>query len=221
MHNPEYDILPIERNEALPVNLSGDGDPYAYPEALLLSDGLDADQLARDFEQCRNLLPDRFVNDRAAMLARGLDVQSVLRRLAEYGFTKDTYKPYPMRKLGSNELLECIPAYTREVLERVSANLFRQQYLIARPGWETTVHVDHYSFRIHGLRLHIPITAACYLAFPQESGEERTYVLRPGEMWFINPGRPHRGFNPEPVDRVIIQAQMDRDDDVLAAMKNA
>lgn len=205
-----YDILPIQQNEALPVVLHGSGHPKDYPQALKLRDGLDSQKLTDDFINAKKELSTRFVRDRESMFPSGCDYNDVIASLRDFGFTSETYKPYSMRKLGTAELLDCIGAYTRQVLESIPAKLFRQQYLVAQSNWTTKVHTDHTHFENHGFRIHIPLNVEAVIAFPRDDGED-VYTLKPGELWFINPGLPHRGYNPTGVERYLLQAQMDTD----------
>ena len=94
--------------------------------------------------------------------------------------------------------------YTKSLLESFGVVLFRQQYVVAKKGWNTKLHIDHPNFKIHGYRLFIPIDPA-FVGF-----ENNIYLLKPGKCYFVNIARKHRGFT-FLEERVVIMAQMSSD----------
>jgi hypothetical protein len=216
----EYDILPLGSNEAIPVALTTDGNPQAYPEALCLFKGLDAKTLYEEFITAKNKIPQSLIAGREHLLYRGLDSKDLFKSLADLGFRKGTYAAIAMRGSNQTELLAEIGPYTREVIALLGAQTFRQQYVIAEPAWKSEVHFDHYSFNIHGLRVHIPFTTSSFIAYPQTGGGENIYELAPGEAWFINSGREHYAFNPSSETRINIQVQINSDAPVINAASN-
>jgi hypothetical protein len=214
----EYDILPLGRNEALPVSLTRDGLPFSYPEAICLLKDLDANKLLEEFTSTRRKIPESLIAGREHLLYRGQDSKSVFKSLAEMGFSKGTYAAIAMRGPNQTELLEEIGPYTRQVMDLLGAQTFRQQYVIAEPGWKSAPHFDHYSFKVHGLRVHIPLTTPSFMAYPQDDERENIYELSPGEAWFINSGRQHYAFNPSSKTRINIQVQINSDSPILSSL---
>ena len=215
-----YDILPLGANEALPVSLERDGLPRSYPEALCLMKGVDAERLVLEFNESRRIIPESLISGREHLLVGVENSERLFKSLKELGFYKGVYAAIAMRGPNQTDLLDEIGVYTKKVLAELGARSFRQQYVIAEPGWSSTVHFDHYNFKVHGLRLHIPLTTSSFMAYPQENGSENIYELSPGEIWFINSGRDHYAYNSSKKIRINIQVQIDSDWPVLQALRN-
>jgi hypothetical protein len=211
----EFDILPLGRNETRPVHLSTDGNPYVYPETQRLLDNLDAPRLFQEFENYLRQIPATLFAGRDHLFWQGRSREQVFKDLAKMGFAKGVYSAVAMRRPGSTELRPEIGAYTREVLASLGAVTFRQQYVLAEPHWRCTEHVDHYSLRVHGLRVHIPLTCSSFMAYPGLEGEN-IYEMKPGEAWFINSGRPHYAYNSSDRVRINIQTQIESDAPLFA-----
>ena len=203
-----HDILPLGNFEAMPVTSMLPPYPNNYPEVVRLSIKANVDHLRMDFLRF-NKKGDYF-KSRVKYFKNSF--RETVKIFEDIGFHRETYQAYPLRKIGTNTLLSSIGKYTRFFLNSLEVILFRQQYVVAKKGWNTKLHIDHPNFKIHGYRLLIPIDPA-FIGFKQN-----IYYLKSGDCYFINIGRKHRGFTFHK-ERVVIMAQMASDKLILSGEK--
>ena len=195
-----YDILPLGNFETMPVVSKNKPYPENYPEVVQLKKNVNVNLLRKDFLQF-NKEGDYF-KSRAKFFKNNFRL--TVQIFKEIGFHKKFYQAYPLRKIGTNILLKDVGIYTKTLLESFGVILFRQQYTVAKKGWNTKLHIDHPNFKIHGYRLFIPIDPA-FIGF-----ESNIYHLKPGQCYFVNIAKKHRGFTLLK-ERVVIMAQMSSD----------
>lgn len=193
------DILPLGEFETVPVTSLIPPYPENFPEVARLGIKTDVEQLRADWE-AYDKTGDYF-KSRTKYFKNSL--KETIQLFNWLGFSKDKYKAYPLRELGTNIIKENTGAYTQNLLEEFGVPLFRQQYVYSCAGWSTKLHIDHPDFSIHGFRVFIPIDTA-YIGF-----EKNIYTLEPGDCYFVNIARLHRGFSDS--NRVVIMCQMASD----------
>lgn len=195
------DILPVGNFEAIPVISSIEPIPENFPNFTKLNVKVDVSKLRKEWNEFPKDITKHYWRQMARHFKNNL--RETLEIFKEQGFKIDNYKVYPLRIIGTNTLSENVGPYTREVLENVGVNLFRQQYVYATETWETNVHIDHPTFEIHGFRMFIPIDPAYMIV----NGED--IILEPGYAYFVNIASPHKAFSKG--NRVVIMAQMASD----------
>jgi len=194
-----YDILPLGDFETIPV--IGDPDPLSFPDVVRLGITYDPEKIREDYFN----LPDMNGKDHFIKRAKYFKqpIRKTMEMFDELGFSMDKYIVFPIRKIGTNELIDELGEYTRFFLERFPVNLFRQQFALAKGGFKTSLHEDHTSFKVHGYRLFIPIDTA-YIDI-----EDRSYEMLPGDCYFVNVGKKHSGRTDK--DRILLMCQMDNE----------
>lgn len=208
------DIFPIGSFETIPVECILDGEADSYPNVVRLKSIREFSALSSEAIENIQKIGKRYVKDRVQRLTPDLEVNTVRQVLTDVGFTKETYQSYSLRKLGSADLEDFITGETRKFFENLGPIYFRMQYAVAAPGWKTTFHIDHRNFNTHGLRAMIPLSAPTFLSY-FENKHEVIYELKPGEMYFVNIAKLHKGFNPTNEDRINLYFQMNTDKLVL------
>jgi len=193
------DILPLGDFETVPVTSLIPPYPENFPEVARLGIKTDVSRLRKEWE-----LFDKsgdYFKSRAKFFKNPL--KETIQLFDWLGFSREKYKAYPLRETGSNTLKSNIGPYTQTLLTNFGVSLFRQQYVLSSAGWSTKLHIDHPDFSIHGFRVFIPIDTA-YMGF-----EDNLYVLEPGDCYFVNIAKMHRGFSDS--NRVVIMCQMASD----------
>jgi hypothetical protein len=207
MFNYQHDILPIGSFETIPVVSKFDPIPDNYPEVVKLNIFTDVDKLRSEWHN----YPKTGNYFRERMKYFKNSIKETISLFNDLGFNQDNYNAYPLRNTGTNILNDNVGQYTRFLLESFGVDLFRQQYVVAEPGWETKLHIDHPDFSIHGFRVFIPIDTA-YIGF-----DDRIYELQPGNCYFVNIARLHKGITKQ--KRVVIMCQMSSDSLILKGEK--
>lgn len=202
--NFEYDILPLGDYETVPVSSRLAPSPENYVEAVRLHIPVDAARLREEYLRFEKS-GDYFLS-RKHQFKNGL--RETIQVFEDIGFSRESYQAWPIRKKGTNVLQDQVGPYTHSLLTSIGVELFRQQYVVAKKNWKTKLHIDHPDFRVHGFRMFVPIDPA-YIGF-----EKNIYRLDPGDCYFVNIARPHRGFTDQD-ERVVIMAQMNSDELIL------
>ena len=195
----KHDILPLGEFETVPVTSLIPPYPCNFPEVSRLGIKTDVTKLREEFEQFDK--SGDYFKSRAKYFKNGL--KETIQLFDQIGFSKENYKAFPLRELGTNVLKDTVGAYTKQLLENFGVPLFRQQYVLASAGWQTKLHIDHPDFTLHGFRVFIPIDDA-YMGF-----ENTIYKLEAGDCYFVNIAKKHRAFSD--LDRVVIMCQMASD----------
>lgn len=202
MIDNKYDILPLGDYETIPVTSLIPPYPEYFKEVVRLDIKTDVEKLKEDLDNFDLNSEGDYFFSRAKYFKQ--NIRETLKMFKDMNFELgEKYSGYPIRKKGTNVLKENIGSYTKNLLENFGVSLFRQQYVLAKEGWNTKLHVDHPDFSIHGFRVFIPIDVA-YIGF-----EENIYRLDPGDCYFVNIARKHRGLSDR--DRIVIMAQMASD----------
>lgn len=203
--------------ELCPVRLTETrGTKEEFPLVCSVLDGLDHLQLHEDFKNCVAQLTDRYIYERKDYL--GCDLETAKRELNHYNFSSDFYSAYGLMKLGTTELLDCVPSYTRKVLSALPDKVCRAHYAVARNGWKSGFHYDCQHFQVQGFRLNIPINQSAFYSF-QQGDSVQEFELSQGSAWFINAAIDHRGLNLHPESRIAIICQLMGDSALLLSMK--
>jgi hypothetical protein len=175
-----------------------------YPVVAPLGLSLDASTLRADFARACDGLSAKYLEDREPHLLHPLgDIFSALR---DTGFTLEHYRAIGLMKVGTNELLDGVPAYTAGLLRQL-APMCRAHYVIAEPGTEIKPHIDCRDYSTHGFRIHIPLLNSAFYTFYID-GEEREFELTAGTAWFVNNAILHSACNRTSSPRVSILLQM-------------
>ncbi|MCZ0932207.1 MAG: hypothetical protein OXJ52_03530 [Oligoflexia bacterium] len=203
-----HDILPLGDYEAMPVTSTLLPYPCNYPEVVCLNMKTNVKSLKRDFLEFNK--ESNYFKSRAKFFKNSF--RETVKLFEDIGFHKKTYQAYSLRKIGTNILLNNVGLYTKNFLNSLNIVLFRQQYVVAKKGWNTKLHIDHPNFKIHGYRLLIPIDTA-FIGF-----ERNIYLLEPGDCYFVNIARKHRGFSFYK-ERAVIMCQMASDSLILFGKK--
>ena len=197
--NYEHDILPLGDFETIPITSLIPPYPENFPEVARLGIKTDIEQLRHDYEKFDK--SGDYFKSRAKYFKNGL--KDTIKLFDHLGFSKENYKAFPLRELGTNVLKDTVGTYTKQLLDNFGVTLFRQQYVLASAGWQTKFHIDHPDFTLHGFRVFIPIDDA-YIGF-----ENAIYELKAGDCYFVNIAKIHRAFSD--ADRVVIMCQMSSD----------
>lgn len=208
------DIFPLGSFEATQVSSIKNGHPESYPNIVLLKTLSCLDQLRLEAVRHIEIIGKKYVKDRIGNLNPDLGIEGVKQVLTAVGFTKETYQSYSLRKLGTNQLEDFVLPITRKLFEDLNFSCFRMQYAVAAPGWRTRFHIDHRNFNTHGFRGMVPIDSPAYLSY-LENKTEIVYELLPGNMYFVNIAKLHRGFNPQVTERTNLLFQMASDELVV------
>lgn len=202
MIDNKYDILPLGDYETIPVTSLIPPYPEYFKEVVRLGINTDVEKLRTEFDDFDLKAEGDYFFSRARHFKQS--IRKTLESFKDLHFELgEKYAGYPIRKKGTNELKDGLGEYTKSLLEKFGVPLFRQQYVIAEEGWNTKLHIDHPDFSIHGFRVFIPIDVA-YIGF-----EKNVYKLLPGDCYFVNIAKPHRGISDR--HRVVIMAQMSSD----------
>lgn len=193
------DILPLGNFETVPVTSLIPPYPCNFPEVARLGIKTDIEKLRSEYDQYDK--SGDYFKSRAKYFKNSL--KDTMQLFDELGFSKVNYQAFPLRDIGTNTLKSNVGEYTKTLLLNFGVELFRQQYVLARAGWKTKLHIDHPDFTIHGFRVFIPIDDA-YIGF-----EKNIYKLTAGDCYFVNIAKMHRGFSDS--DRVVIMCQMASD----------
>lgn len=195
----KHDILPLGEFETVPVTSLIPPYPCNFPEVSRLGIKTDIAKLREEFEHFDK--SGDYFKSRAKYFKNPL--KETIKLFDWLGFSREAYKAFPLRVTGTNQLRDDVGPYTKNLLETFGVPLFRQQYVQSEQGWHTKLHIDHPDFTIHGFRVFIPIDTA-YMGF-----ENTIYQLDPGDCYFVNIGKKHRGFSDS--RRVVIMCQMASD----------
>ena len=204
-----HDILPLGNFEAMPIASKLPPYPYNYPEIVRLNIETHVPSLKQDYLHFNKT--GNYFMSRSKFFKNSF--RETVKVFEDIGFYRKFYQAYPLRKIGTNILLDSVGKYTRFLLNSIGVTLFRQQYATAKQGWSTKLHIDHPNFKIHGYRLFIPIDTA-FIGF-----ERNTYILKPGYCYFVNIAQKHRGFNFYNKERAVIMCQMASDALILEGGK--
>ncbi len=187
----EYELFPVGEFETLKVNVTKKI-PFAnYPNVCKVIDVDNPHALYKEFLDFRkkvNHSSNHYVKERLRYFKINPKDWSVY--FESLGFNSKQYETYSMRDLGTAILKAEVGDLTRKTLSQIGCPLFRQQYAIAHPGWETQFHVDTNRLDLHGFRVMIPLNCPFEIEFEDES-----YVLQPGAGYFVNVTKPHKGLN--------------------------
>ena len=197
--NYEHDILPLGEFETIPITSLIPPYPDNFPEVAKLGIKTDIEQLRNEYENFDKT--GDYFKSRAKYFKNSL--KDTIKLFDHLGFSRENYKAFPLREMGTNTLQASVGPYTRNLLENFGVPLFRQQYVLATAGWQTKLHIDHPDFTLHGFRVFIPIDDA-YMGF-----ENTIYKLEAGDCYFVNIAKMHRAFSDS--DRVVIMCQMASD----------
>jgi len=208
----QEDILPLGKFESLPVSSIFGGRDVDYPNVIKLRDDIDFNTLYTESLHHINLIGASYVKDRMEYLPKNINEETLRSVLGGVGFYKGSYQSFSLRKLGTSELEDWIEPCTRQLIETLGVNTFRQQYAVAYGGWNTKLHRDHENFLTHGFRLMVPLSSDVYMGYEDEFGNPLIYRLDRGGMYFVNIAKMHRGFNESlSDDRINLIMQMDSD----------
>lgn len=201
-------ILPMGEYETLPIHAKHPHEPEKYGCVVELPiDPVDPEVLRLECEITREKSVGYF-KQRSEIYK--IPPSEALNWLKYNGFSSETYDSTALNIPGTATLNDNVTDYVRDVLSKVNANLFRQNYVIAKNKWETRWHRDHADPSIHGFRLMIPIDPV-HMRF--RSGDVK---LEPGKYYFVNNSLEHIGKLPEGYpERANLMAQMDSDVDIL------
>lgn len=193
------DILPLGEFESLPVTSLIPPYPENFPDVARLGIKTDVSKLRDEYESFDK--SGDYFKSRARYFKNS--IRDTIMLFDQLGFSREKYKAFPLRITGTTTLKEDVGVYTKNLLENFGVPLFRQQYVLSSNGWSTKFHIDHPDFRMHGFRVFIPIDEA-HMGF-----EGKIYRLEPGDCYFVNIAKKHRGFSDK--DRVVIMCQMASD----------
>lgn len=207
MFNYSNDILPLGGFEAIPVTSQLDPIPENYHDVVKLNIPTNVHKLRSEWESYPK--QGNYFKERMRYFQN--PIKETIELFTDLGFSQENYNAYPLRKTGTNILNDDVGPYTRGLLESFETKLFRQQYVLAQPGWETKLHIDHPDFSTHGFRVFIPIDVA-YMGF-----EDKVYELPPGNCYFVNIAKLHKGITKK--ERVVIMCQMASDSLILSGEK--
>jgi len=213
------DIFPLGEYETLPVHTSKDGAEESYPRVVKIRDGIDSDSLLRESYVHRDIIGNCYVKDRVDHLVEGLNEVDLRYALEDVGFHKKKYQSFSLRQQGTAELECWVGSTTREYIESIGIDVFRQQYAVAYEGWNTKLHRDHKDFLTHGFRLMTPLSDDVWMGYEDDNGDPIIYRLEKGSSYFVNIARMHRGFNPYHTERVNLIMQMAGDKLILEGTK--
>ena len=209
----EDDILPLGKFETLPVTSKLDGTPDSYPDVTFIKN-VDIDDMLAESHKHIKIIGNGYVKPRLEYVSVGTD--DLMETLAGVGFYKGSYQSYSLRKLGTAELEDWVLPATRKFFNDLPVSVFRQQYAVAYPGWNTQLHRDHKDFLTHGFRAMVPLSADVYMAYEDNTGNNLVYRLDRGGMYFVNIAKMHRGFNEsQTTDRINLIMQMNSDEMIL------
>jgi hypothetical protein len=206
------DIFPLGSFETLPVNVHKSGHPDDYPDVLLIKTDINANALLEEAYDHIERIGFTYVKGRMEYLNSNINEDTLRSMLEDVGFAKKTYQSFSLRKIGTNILEEWIKNHTRNFFKELPVNVFRQQYAVAYPKWNIKLHRDHKDFLTHGFRAMVPLDKNVYMAYEDSDKNPIIYKLVPGNMYFVNIGKMHRGFNEsETESRLNLLMQMDSD----------
>jgi len=194
--NPEYDILPLGDFETLPV--TGNPLPQNFPDVVRLGITYDPEQIRKDYHNLPFMRGEEHFLKRVRYFTES--IKDTMESFDKLGFSMEKYIVYPIRKIGTNDIIDELGEYTKQFLESFPVPLFRQQFALAKQGFKTELHLDHSSYKIHGYRLFIPVDTA-YIDI-----EDKTYEMPAGDCYFVNVGKHHAGKTTE--DRILLMCQM-------------
>lgn len=206
------DIFPLGKFETLPIKNIKSGLPHDYPDVCLISTNIDYNSLLTEAYEHIQRIGFTYVKGRLEYVNSNIDENTLRSVLGDVGFTKSSYQSFSLRKLGSSNLEDWLGKNTKQFFKNLPVNTFRQQYAVAYPGWNTKLHRDHKDFLTHGFRAMVPLNKNVYMAYEDEQKNPLVYKLIPGNMYFVNISKMHRGFNEsENEDRINLIMQMDSD----------
>ncbi len=187
------------------------GQADEFPAIQKLNLNVDVQKLIQDFEFCKQALSDNYLEERRHGFS--IPLNQVKEILTTFGFNQN-YSAIGLMKVGTTELHEYVPEYTRSLLEELQP-LCRAHYVIARPGLKIPKHSDCVDFSTHGFRVHIPIQNTSSYVFYQGSNATR-YQLPPGSAWFFNNALTHEVSHESESVRISILLQMMSDRALLS-----
>lgn len=210
------DIFPLGEFETLPITPIKSGLPDDYPDVSLLKTDIKVEELIKESHIHIEKIGFTYVKGRLKHLNSAIDENTLRSVLGDVGFYKGSYQSFSLRKLGTNELEDWIEYHTKQFFADLPVNTFRQQYAVAYPGWNTKLHRDHKDFLTHGFRAMVPLDKNVYMGYEDKDKNNIVYKLEPGNMYFVNIAKMHRGFNESTTDsRINLIMQMDSDSMVL------
>lgn len=207
MFNYTNDILPLGDFETVTVSSVLSPFPENYPEVVKLNIKTDVEKLKSDWDA----YPKNGDYFRERMKYFKNPIRDTIKLFSDLGFSQKNYNAYPLRETGTNILRNTVGEYTKNLLETFGVELFRQQYVVAEPLWETQLHIDHPDFSLHGYRVFIPIDTA-YIGF-----QDTVYEMLPGDCYFVNIAKMHKGITKK--KRTVIMCQMASDELILGGEK--
>lgn len=97
----------------------------------------------------------------------------------------------------------CLPKYTSitDILRRYISDFFRARIAILHPGEVIDYHIDTNTTQM--CRVQFPIVAEQHWSIRRGKKVEEK-VLKPGEIWFVNTGWPHKVVNESDMARVTV-----------------
>lgn len=194
------DLMPLGKKETLPVNQT----KHAIPLFKQLSE-VNYKALYQEF-----LLYDKeikYIADRfEAFTENDIDLEEYKSYMDELGFTKDTYRVYPLRnKIG--KYLFNKDSYTAKFFDTWPTMIFRPQYNYTVGDWYAKDHVDHTDSATHGYRVLVPLNKDFKMTV-----KDNTYELKLGYAYFIDVTQRHSAWAEK--DRAVLSFQM-ADDTLL------
>jgi len=207
------DILPLGKFETLPVTSKLDGKPDSYPNVTFIKN-VDIEDMLTESHKHIEIIGNGYVKPRLQHVSVNAD--DLIETLADVGFYKGSYQSYSLRKIGTAELEDWVLPATKKFFDDLPIPVFRQQYAVAYPSWNTQLHRDHKDFLTHGFRAMIPLSSDVYMGYEDSCENPLVYRLNRGGMYFVNISKMHRGFNgSQTSDRINLIMQMTSDQLIL------
>jgi len=97
----------------------------------------------------------------------------------------------------------CLPKHTgvTDILRQYVSDFFRARIAVLKPGQVIDYHIDTNTTQM--CRVQFPIQGEQHWFIRRGKAVEEK-VLKPGEIWFVNTGFPHKVINEEGTDRVTV-----------------
>ena len=104
---------------------------------------------------------------------------------------------------GMVETDYCLPKHTSvtDILRLYIQEFYRARIAVLHPGQTIDYHIDTNTTQM--CRVQFPIQAEQHW-FIRRGKKVEEKVLKPGEIWFVNTGWPHKVINEEGVDRITV-----------------
>ncbi len=187
-----------------PVELTwSKGECSEYPLVQPIAE-VHAAKLAQDFIYVRHSLSRHYLSEREHQLPLGIARTKEV--LKAFGFDGRNYSAYSMKSIDGAHWLD-VPQSTRDWVDANFPKNARVHYAVAAVGWSSAWHVDCRHFRLHGFRVHVPLSTSAHYEF-RVGPVTKNFELKPGFAYFVNVAVSHRAHNPENEERVSILLQL-------------